>query len=70
MSDGEDAAQRALGECLKLHPLPLASVHRVAIEVELERSSGNIAQAARALGIGRTTLHRFLNGKHRRSIKT
>lgn len=67
MSD--ESAERALFECLKLHALPLSTVHRVAIEVELERQQGNKAQTALALGIGRTTLHRFLMGKHRRSMK-
>lgn len=60
----------AVAECFATFSLPLALIHRLAIEAELRRQDGNIAQAARVLGIGRTTLHRFLRGKHRRSMKT
>lgn len=42
------------------HPLPLAEVHRIHIQRVLEACHGNRVRAAQMLGIGRTSLYRFL----------
>jgi transcriptional regulator of acetoin/glycerol metabolism len=53
------------GKSLQLGPVPFPSaslrdIERAAIEAALQRTGGNVSQAARELGIGRATLHRRL----------
>jgi DNA-binding NtrC family response regulator len=52
-------------------PLPLDEVRRVHIERVLETCNGNRVRAARVLGIGRTSLYRFLKrtGKQSHAVK-
>jgi DNA-binding NtrC family response regulator len=53
-------------------PLPLNEVRRVHIERVLETCNGNRVRAARVLGIGRTSLYRFLKrtGRESRAVKS
>lgn len=56
-------------------PLPLSQVRQLHIERVLETCAGNRLRAARVLGIGRTSLYRFLkrsrkNGERKRGIAT
>lgn len=51
-------------DCIDWQHLPddlVEDLSRVAIRVALESSCGNMAQAARRLGISRQTLYRKLN---------
>jgi transcriptional regulator of acetoin/glycerol metabolism len=53
------------GKSLQLRPAlfpsaTLRDIERAAIETALQRTGGNVSQAARGLGIGRATLHRRL----------
>ena len=49
-------------------PLPLDEVRRVHIERVLEMCNSNRVRAAQVLGIGRTSLYRFLKRKSNRAI--
>jgi DNA-binding NtrC family response regulator len=49
-------------------PLPLAEVRRIHIERVLEMCNSNRVRAAQVLGIGRTSLYRFLKRKGKQSI--
>ena len=53
-------AEMLLRSLLREHALPLETVERVAMEAAIERADGSISRAAKALGIGRTTLYRFV----------
>ncbi|MGH9710575.1 MAG: helix-turn-helix domain-containing protein, partial [Candidatus Acidiferrales bacterium] len=46
-------------------PLPLDEVRRIHIKRVLEMCTGNRVRAAQVLGIGRTSLYRFLKREHR-----
>jgi DNA-binding NtrC family response regulator len=48
-------------------PLPLSEMRRIHIQRVLETCNGNRVRAARMLGIGRTSLYRFLKGEHKES---
>lgn len=48
-------------------PLPLSEMRRIHIERVLETCNGNRVRAARMLGIGRTSLYRFLKGSDKHS---
>jgi transcriptional regulator with PAS, ATPase and Fis domain len=48
-------------------PLPLAEVRRIHIQRVLEMSHGNRVRAAQLLGIGRTSLYRYLKRSNRSS---
>ncbi|MGH9731598.1 MAG: sigma-54-dependent transcriptional regulator [Candidatus Acidiferrales bacterium] len=50
-------------------PLPLDEVRRIHIKRVLEMCAGNRVRAAQVLGIGRTSLYRFLKREHRRTSK-
>jgi len=41
-----------------LTPIKLKDLERMAIKAALERTDGNLSQAMRQLGIGRTTIYR------------
>ena len=49
-------------------PLPLEEVRRVHIERVLESCKGNRVRAAQLLGIGRTSLYRYLKRTHKSSV--
>lgn len=60
----EDAAQVESGDAFlgaDGHVRPLAEVERDAIRVALRLYDGNLSEAARRLGIGRSTLYRRLS---------
>jgi DNA-binding NtrC family response regulator len=46
-------------------PLPLSEVRSMHIQRVLEKCNGNRVRAARMLGIGRTSLYRFLKSAHK-----
>jgi DNA-binding NtrC family response regulator len=48
-------------------PLPLSEMRRLHIERVLETCNGNRVRAARMLGIGRTSLYRFLKSSDKQS---
>jgi DNA-binding NtrC family response regulator len=48
-------------------PLPLSEVRSMHIQRVLEKCNGNRVRAARMLGIGRTSLYRFLKSVHKDS---
>jgi DNA-binding protein Fis len=48
-------------------PLPLDEVRKQHIERILEMCNGNRVRAAQMLGIGRTSLYRFLKRTHRQA---
>src|SRR5580704_10420359 len=48
-------------------PLPLSEMRRIHIRRVLETCNGNRVRAARMLGIGRTSLYRFLKGSDKHS---
>lgn len=50
-------------------PLPLDEVRRIHIKRVLEMCGGNRVRAAQVLGIGRTSLYRFLKREHRQTSK-
>lgn len=50
-------------------PLPLDEVRRIHIKRVLEMCAGNRVRAAQVLGIGRTSLYRFLKREHRQTSK-
>lgn len=50
-------------------PLPLDEVRRIHIKRVLEMCEGNRVRAAQVLGIGRTSLYRFLKREHRQASK-
>jgi transcriptional regulator of acetoin/glycerol metabolism len=50
-------------------PLPLDEVRRIHIKRVLEMCAGNRVRAAQVLGIGRTSLYRFLKREHRQASK-
>lgn len=58
-----DKAEKAVREVLAEHSLPLARITELALEAEYARRSGNVTRVASALGIGRTTIYRWLWGK-------
>lgn len=60
----DETARQALRAVLDLHHYALADVERLAVEAVLARHHGSVSRAARALGIGRTSLYRKL-GRYR-----
>jgi two-component system response regulator RegA len=48
-------------------PLPLSEMRRIHIERVLKTCNGNRVRAARVLGIGRTSLYRFLKNTDKRA---
>jgi DNA-binding NtrC family response regulator len=50
-------------------PLPLDEVRRIHIKRVLEMCDGNRVRAAQILGIGRTSLYRFLKHEEKKSLK-
>jgi len=55
----------AVGE--NWRPLPLSEMRRIHIRRVLETCNGNRVRAARMLGIGRTSLYRFLKSSDKES---
>src|SRR6185437_10480707 len=51
-------------------PLPLDEVRRIHIKRVLEMCAGNRVRAAQELGIGRTSLYRFLKREQRRTSRS
>jgi DNA-binding NtrC family response regulator len=49
------------------HPLPLTKLRRRHIERALDTSNGNRVGAVRVVGIGRTSLYRFLESSAKES---
>jgi len=49
-------------------PLPLSEMRRIHIRRVLETCNGNRVRAARMLGIGRTSLYRFLKSSDKQSV--
>jgi DNA-binding NtrC family response regulator len=49
-------------------PLPLSEMRRIHIRRVLETCNGNRVRAARMLGIGRTSLYRFLKSTDKQSV--
>jgi DNA-binding NtrC family response regulator len=60
-------AARAESQDAIWRPLPLAEVRRIHIQRVLEMSHGNRVRAAQLLGIGRTSLYRYLKRSNRSS---
>ncbi len=52
---------------LDWRPVPLDEIRRVHIERVLEACNGNRVKAAHMLGIGRTSLYRFLKRSSKRA---
>lgn len=70
LSDADVARARklhALRTALLEYPLSLRELAALAVDVALFRSDGNVSQAARALCIGRSSLHRRIKRLSRTS---
>jgi two-component system response regulator RegA len=56
----QQSRRSSAGENLDWRPLPLSEMRRIHIQRVLKTCDGNRVRAARMLGIGRTSLYRFL----------
>jgi len=58
MTDTASYSREALRAALHAHPLTLRELVELAIDTALARSNHNVSQAARALGLSRSSMHR------------